>query len=69
MDIGDTYQDMGNGEDATTYEEQTRPRKLPHDLPMSLDDRRPVRTYAGETEMYDAWQGMGVSCYAEYVQD
>ena len=33
------------------------PRKLPDDLPTSLDDRRSINTYAGETEMYDAWQG------------
>ncbi|MCJ1246736.1 hypothetical protein MMC30_003945 [Trapelia coarctata] len=57
MDIGDPHRDMGDEEDEITHEEHTRPRKLPHDLPMSLDDRRPVRTYAGETEMYDAWQG------------
>ena len=33
------------------------PRPLPDDLPTSLDDRRRVPAYAGETEMYDAWQG------------
>lgn len=33
------------------------PRNLPSDLPKSLDDRQPVRSYGGETEMYDAWQG------------
>ena len=32
-------------------------RKLPHDLPKSLDDRQPIRSYGAETEMYDAWQG------------
>lgn len=49
---------MGDEEDKHSHEEPVRPlRKLPRDLPMSLDDRRPVRTYAGETEMYDAWQG------------
>jgi len=58
MDIGDPHRDMGEEEDETTQDERTRPRKLPNDLPMSLDDRRPMRTYAGETEMYDAWQGM-----------
>ena len=35
-----------------------RPKELPSDLPTSLNDRRPVRSYAGETEMYDGWQGM-----------
>lgn len=38
-------------------EEVVRPRQLPADLPKSLDDRQPVRSYGGETEMYDAWQG------------
>lgn len=33
------------------------PRQLPDDLPKSLDDRRTFTSYAGETEMYDAWQG------------
>jgi hypothetical protein len=33
------------------------PRKLPDDLPKSLDDRRTFSSYGGETEMYDAWQG------------
>jgi len=33
------------------------PRKLPDDLPTSLNDRRSFRSYAGETEMYDGWQG------------
>ena len=43
---------------ATEREETVRPRELPSDLPTSLNDRRPVRSYAGETEMYDGWQGM-----------
>lgn len=33
------------------------PRKLPDDLPTSLDDRRTFDRYAGETEIYDGWQG------------
>ena len=33
------------------------PRKLPDDLPRSLDDRRRVPAYGQETEIYDAWQG------------
>ena len=37
--------------------EAPRPRQLPPDLPRSLDDRQPVQTFGGETEMYDAWQG------------
>lgn len=32
-------------------------RQLPIDLPTSLDDRRPLSNYGGETEMYDGWQG------------
>lgn len=55
MDIGGQYSDDEVGfEDA---EEVPRHRALPPDLPKSLDDRQPVRHYAGETEMYDAWQG------------
>lgn len=58
MDIGDQHSDDGIGfEDA---EEVLHHRSLPSDLPKSLDDRQPVRHYAGETEMYDAWQG---DCY------
>lgn len=55
MDIVGQYSDDEVGfEDA---EEVPRPRALPPDLPKSLDDRQPIRHYAGETEMYDAWQG------------
>ena len=54
MDIGDSYTEESNGSE----QESVRPRELPHDLPKSLNDRRPVQSYAGETEMYDAWQGM-----------
>ncbi|KAL6245043.1 hypothetical protein RBB50_007818 [Rhinocladiella similis] len=32
-------------------------RKLPSDLPTSLDDRRNFSSYGGETEIYDGWQG------------
>ncbi|KAL8702219.1 MAG: hypothetical protein Q9201_004523 [Fulgogasparrea decipioides] len=39
------------------HDELHRPRQLPSDLPKSLDDRQPVIDLAGETEMYDAWQG------------
>lgn len=55
MDIGDQHSDDENAfEDA---EEAPQRRPLPSDLPKSLDDRQPIRHYAGETEMYDAWQG------------
>ncbi|KAL8709904.1 MAG: hypothetical protein Q9225_007377 [Loekoesia sp. 1 TL-2023] len=48
----------GLGEDTNGFhEEVVKPRQLPADLPRSLDDRQPVRSYGGETEMYDAWQG------------
>lgn len=53
MDIGEPRQD-----DDDAFKEAIPPRELPHDLPRSLNDRRPVRSYGGETEMYDAWQGM-----------
>ncbi|KAI5305595.1 hypothetical protein KEM56_003948 [Ascosphaera pollenicola] len=33
-------------------------RKLPDDLPTSLDDRKPAPTISAETEMYDGWQGV-----------
>lgn len=56
MDIGDPRHDE---EDEDEFEEALeRPRQLPRDLPKSLDDRQYVRSYGGETEMYDAWQGM-----------
>jgi hypothetical protein len=59
MDIGTIPRNMEDEDDGAAYDEYThRPRQLPQDLPMSLDDRRPVRSYVGETEMYDAWQGM-----------
>lgn len=59
MDIGDQHSDDDGGfEDA---EEVPQHRSLPPDLPKSLDDRQPIRHYAGETEMYDAWQGKKTS--------
>lgn len=36
-------------------------RQLPDDLPKSLDDRRNVHSYGGETEIYDAWQGTSLA--------
>ena len=55
MDIADQHSDDEVGfEDAA---EIPHHRTLPSDLPKSLDDRQPIRHYAGETEMYDAWQG------------
>ena len=45
--------DSHNGEEV----EQPQPRQLPPDLPRSLNDRRQLHNYGGETEMYDGWQG------------
>ncbi|KAL8932507.1 MAG: hypothetical protein Q9216_006806 [Gyalolechia sp. 2 TL-2023] len=53
MDSPDGLEENANG----FNQEAVRPRQLPADLPRSLDDRQPVRSYGGETEMYDAWQG------------
>ena len=52
--------DTAHSEDSSEemYEDVPQsPRKLPDDLPKSLDDRRSFPSYSGETEMYDAWQG------------
>ena len=51
MDPVQTHSESDEGEEAAA------PRQLPPDLPKSLDDRQPVRSFGGETEMYDAWQG------------
>ncbi|KAL8775640.1 MAG: hypothetical protein Q9209_000136 [Squamulea sp. 1 TL-2023] len=45
------------GDHPNGFYEDERPRQLPADLPKSLDDRQPVTSIGGETEMYDAWQG------------
>ena len=55
MDIGDPH---NMEEDGGEFEEIARLRQLPKDLPKSLDDRHYVHSYGGETEIYDAWQGM-----------
>ena len=63
MDMGTRHSDDEGGfEDAV--EDIPRTRTLPSDLPKSLDDRQPVRNYGAETEMYDAWQGMGAPVFA-----
>ncbi|KAI9891994.1 MAG: hypothetical protein M1814_002189 [Vezdaea aestivalis] len=50
--------DSGSGSDRENgFDEAPRPRTLPHDLPTSLDDRREMRGFTEETEIYDAWQG------------
>lgn len=53
MDSSDGLREDTNG----FHEEVVKPRQLPADLPKSLDDRQPVRSYGRETEIYDAWQG------------
>lgn len=45
------------GENGFEDEDLSKPRTLPADLPKSLDDRQPVRSYPEETEYYDGWQG------------
>ncbi|KAL8674451.1 MAG: hypothetical protein Q9168_001116 [Polycauliona sp. 1 TL-2023] len=44
-------------DDPNRFYQEEKPRRLPADLPKSLDDRHPVAHLARETEMYDAWQG------------
>lgn len=44
-------------EDESEFDPPYSPRKLPDDLPTSLDDRRAFSGYGGETEIYDGWQG------------
>jgi hypothetical protein len=56
MDMGDPPQ--RHSSDAGENEHSPSDRKsLPVDLPTSLDDRRRAPEYAGETEIYDGWQG------------
>ena len=57
MDVSD-YSLEGDKNEQDQDGLRPRPRQLPHDLPTSLYDRKAVRSYGGETEMYDAWQGM-----------
>jgi hypothetical protein len=58
MDISDPPPGGGRESFDNDAESSQSPRKLPDDLPKSLDDRRSFPSYGGETEMYDAWQGM-----------
>lgn len=43
--------------DERELESPRTPRKLPDDLPTSLNDRRNFPSYTIETEVYDGWQG------------
>lgn len=56
MDLGDPSTPTEVHLEPGSPAEET-PRKLPDDLPTSLDDRRSFPTYGEETEMYDGWQG------------
>ncbi len=59
MDSEDNEGDLSGF--AATEAPIKKPRILPDDLPKSLDDRKSVPVYTGETEMYDAWQGMHIA--------
>ncbi|KAJ9610669.1 hypothetical protein H2200_005446 [Cladophialophora chaetospira] len=56
MDVADPSTPTGDQYSPQSPSQET-PRKLPDDLPTSLDDRRSFPSYGGETEMYDGWQG------------
>ncbi|KIW80753.1 hypothetical protein Z517_07369 [Fonsecaea pedrosoi CBS 271.37] len=62
MDAGDPATPTDASHPPQSPSEQT-PRKLPDDLPTSLDDRRPFSSYGEETELYDGWQGKQPSQY------
>ncbi|KAA8900456.1 hypothetical protein FN846DRAFT_899788 [Sphaerosporella brunnea] len=55
MDLGRRRDD--DGFDAGFDLGEPRPRKLPADLPTSLNDRRHTPAVITETELYDGWQG------------
>jgi hypothetical protein len=60
MDIGDPHSEADFESENEEHSQDSTPKKLrtlPADLPTSLDDRRRAPEYAGETEMYDGWQG------------
>lgn len=57
MEHTDAPRGEDSSEDTPEVPSPQSPRKLPDDLPTSLDDRRSFPSYGGETEMYDAWQG------------
>jgi hypothetical protein len=68
MDLAD-HLDNTRGEESAeeTLEALPQsPRKLPDDLPTSLDDRRSFPSYGGEAEMYDAWQGSCICSHNNY---
>ena len=64
MDIGDLRGGDGGGggggfdDDDYDLGNSPRTKKLPLDLPTSLDDRRATPHVFSETELYDGWQGV-----------
>ncbi|KAI5287118.1 hypothetical protein KEM54_006226, partial [Ascosphaera aggregata] len=56
---GDSPQGRLNGDQAGSQVvvEDIPARKLPDDLPTSLDDRKPAPAFPAEAEIYDGWQG------------
>jgi hypothetical protein len=52
MDLGDAQIESNSFEIG-----ESKPRKLPPDLPTSLNDRRQIPPVFIETEVYDGWQG------------
>lgn len=62
MDVVDLHErkpelDGGGEGGGEQFASPQTPRKMPDDLPTSLNDRRTIDRYGAETEMYDAWQG------------
>jgi hypothetical protein len=53
----------GVASDEQTPQSPRSPRKLPDDLPTSLNDRRNFPSYTVETEVYDAWHGRSPAFY------
>ena len=58
MDPGEPQTDPGFDDGCDLADSgDSRPRKLPADLPTSLNDRRRTESVFVETEVYDGWQG------------
>lgn len=56
---GSSEDHPGGDQDVPPHVVEEAPvRKLPDDLPTSLDDRKPAPTFSAEAEMYDGWQGV-----------
>lgn len=61
MDVSGLRPSQGRDSSDGDVQPPQSARTLPDDLPKSLDDRRSFTSYGGETEMYDAWQGVLIS--------